>query len=261
MRTERKRFTLIELLVVIAIIAILAAILMPALQQARERAMTTNCINNLKQMSTAGRMYLDAHRDFWPAGRARLISYIENLVRADLVPQQAAKLGGTFAACPKTEIKDITLGATVWAQVYGTQTPEYAYPATWYGAGYQVIDAPNQNVALYKSATPIPGAGPVPLSRRPMLADMAADYGDGVLVQTARGFTTDTSATKNLGTPYFVHGGRINIAAFGGNVESLSFDDHWNNYFYTRVTAASPVSVLSTSWFDASGEFHVKERP
>ena len=74
-KMRRRAFTLIELLVVIAIIAILAALLLPVLSAAKKRAAQTMCLNNLRQLGTGMKMYVDDNNNTFPGIASRHYGY------------------------------------------------------------------------------------------------------------------------------------------------------------------------------------------
>ncbi|MBQ9502091.1 MAG: DUF1559 domain-containing protein [Lentisphaeria bacterium] len=164
------KFTLIELLVVIAIIAILAAMLMPALQQARERSYTSKCTSNLKQIGVGIFNYTQNYDDYYPAlrtasGNTGIWSYV--------LVEQAKVISANVLLCDganKFYEGKSTFGNRVAAMRRGTAlTADHYVNTTSYGfntyLGWQVAgDAMNDP---YAPGTPAVGRTKVTQVARP----------------------------------------------------------------------------------------------
>ena len=277
----KRKFTLIELLVVIAIIAILAAMLLPALQQARARAQSSKCTGNLKSLGLTATLYMDDSKGFWPCSRDQTYSWTYSLWCGKYLgggpPAGTAKTATAYKtaykawikagadpimACPNVPIVDY--GTTVYPQTYGTQynfnstSPSASnpgggifndlkgsFPAShFFDKGYRKSDK-KKLVLDYVSP-----------SRRLLLFDcfrVVKTDGVGRIEAQRTIFSNGDTTTEGYGSLFPVHSGRINVECVAGNVATLDMDTLSENYYFANFPKRSACSVLPQFWYDADG--------
>jgi prepilin-type N-terminal cleavage/methylation domain-containing protein len=115
-RTKRAGFTLIELLVVIAIIAILIALLVPAVQKVREAAARTQCLNNLKQIGVALHGHHDAYKVF-PTGGTNPWAAVAYVSGGSPAGAEAQSVNWGFQILPFVEQAAVYIGPNPWTKI------------------------------------------------------------------------------------------------------------------------------------------------
>ena len=273
MKRNNKSFTLIELLVVIAIIAILAAMLLPALQQARARAMSTKCVGNLRELGSLALQYMDDHNGFMEcggSGGAHNAAWVWCMWAGGYIGGGHSglkkseywnaywnwlKSGNTkLIECPSAPKVEYVSATNDRPQAYGMPYVNN-FNGTPYKARLHKPMAPIYNKGFKKPSSDWknPDVDDLSPSVRVFFADSMYVTADDKPPVSMCAPLTIVEESGTYGRLYPMHNGRMAFWNLGGNVATPDPDSAKDNYYFPRYNAIGSGSVLPQVWIDADG--------